>query len=637
MQEFENIDYNRKLTIEEVLDTETGEIISSTDFFKQSETILFAHKERQEYAIKGLVKPKFVCIYCSQLVKISGKKTERGKVSFFAHLRDSDNCIIKTDNNLTKDEILISKYEGQKESERHIELKNKIYNALIDNNSKKIGVTNVNIEKTIKSNYPILNWRRPDISAQYQNKKIAFELQLSTTFFSVIIARDIFYSLHDTFVIWVFNFSDNNQYTTLDSMMCKDIYYANRRNAFIFDSEAQLKSEQEGELILKCVWFVPIVINNSIIGNKKEEKFIRLVDITFQTNQLKAFYIDADKLYFQFDPRQEEIRKKLEADKRIWLEDFKLKLSLLEENQNLRDNYIINSLKENKIFLTPVKKGNKYGYFVESIQIVDYIYSDAGYINEKGIAFIKQNRKYGFINNCGLEIIPCEYNDFLFFVDDIGMVKYGKDWCIINKENTIQKRFKFSTFNILNNKFIEYIAPKEILYGKYGEFVNEYRHGIIDYKGNIVIKPLFKKTSIIKLNNLKDLREFVVSELFEVMVAYLVYFRHSDSNLISIHFRKKIKKNIFDVSLNGKWGIMDLEGNIIIDLLYDLPLRYVNELYIASKNGMFGLIDKIGKLIIGFNYRYFIVEKDRFKAIIDNNTFFFDLSGNEITDDNTTM
>ena len=72
-------------------------------------------------------------------------------------------------------------------------------------------------------------------------------------------------------------------------------------------------------------------------------------------------------------------------------------------------------------------------------------------------------------------------------------------------------------------------------------------------------------------------------------------------------------------------------------MLYDLPLRYVNELYIASKNGMFGLIDKIGKLIIGFNYRYFIVEKDRFKAIIDNNTFFFDLSGNEITDDNTTM
>ena len=36
--------------------------------------------------------------------------------------------------------------------------------------------------------------------------------------------------------------------------MCKDIYYANKRNVFIFDAEAQQASEEREELVLKCNW-----------------------------------------------------------------------------------------------------------------------------------------------------------------------------------------------------------------------------------------------------------------------------------------------------------------------------------------------------------------------------------------------
>lgn len=610
--------YISKLTIEEVLDTETGEIISSADFFKQPEAILFAFKEIQEYAINGLGKPKFVCVFCNQIVKILGKKTERGKVSFFSHLKDSDACIIKTNNSLTRDEILIGKFQGQKESERHIDLKNKIYHALNKDNSKKNGITEVEIEKTIKSKYPILNWRRPDISAQYQDKKIVFELQLSTIFFSVIIARDIFYNLQDTFVIWIFNFSDNQEYVNLDSMMCKNIYYANRRNAFIFDKEAQLKSEEENQLILKCIWFEPIVENNIIINNKKNERLVKLSDIIFNSNSLKAYYKDADKLYFNFDPLQEEIRKKLELDKKLWIENFKAKLTLLEENKSLDYNAVLNLLKENKLSLLPVKKGGKYGYIADSVQIVDYIYSDAGYINEKGITYVKREKKYGFINNCGLEIIPCEYSDFLFFVDDLGMVKYGKDWYLINNENTIQKRFKFSRFNILNNKFIEYIAPKETLYGKYGDFVKEYRYGIIDYKGNVIIAPNFLKVSILFFKNLQEIKSFLLLDSFKVMVGYLFYFNHNGQKLISVQYRKKIQVNYFDVSINNKWGFMDLDGVIIIDILYDLPLGSLKEINILSKNGLSGVIDNTGFVIIDFKYNNITFENDKLRVVQNN-------------------
>ncbi|WP_212114805.1 hypothetical protein [Bacteroides pyogenes] len=58
------------------------------------------------------------------MVKISGKSTVKGKVSFFSHLHDSDDCDIKTTTQLTKEDIEARKYGMVGESERHKNLKN---------------------------------------------------------------------------------------------------------------------------------------------------------------------------------------------------------------------------------------------------------------------------------------------------------------------------------------------------------------------------------------------------------------------------------------------------------------------------------------------------------------------------------
>ena len=102
-------------------------------------------------------------------------------------------------------------------------------------------------------NHPTLKWRRPDVYAEYNGRKYVFELQLSTTFVSVIVDRDIFYRLNDYNIIWIFNFEDNEEYVNLYNLMCKDIYYANKRNVFIFDTEAEEKSKENGELVLKAI------------------------------------------------------------------------------------------------------------------------------------------------------------------------------------------------------------------------------------------------------------------------------------------------------------------------------------------------------------------------------------------------
>ena len=181
-----------------------------------------------------------VCLpECEQPVKISGHKLARGKVCYFAHFKDSDDCQYKTGSGKTKEEIERKKYSLVQESERHKRLKAGIVSALEGGNSKSKGVTNVECEKRINSEIPYLNWRSPDIYMEYDSRKFVFELQLSTTFISIIVDRDIFYRLNNYNVIWIFNFEDNQEYVNLHNLMCKDIYYANKRNVFIFDSEAE--------------------------------------------------------------------------------------------------------------------------------------------------------------------------------------------------------------------------------------------------------------------------------------------------------------------------------------------------------------------------------------------------------------
>ena len=121
-------------------------------------------------------KPKYVCPYCFQILKISGKSTQRGKVSFFAHLYDSDECEIKTNGEYSQEEIEARKYLGVVESQRHIDLKNKIYVALTDVESENLGIGNVKMEKRFQSDNPLLNWKKPDVYAEYNGQKLVFEL-----------------------------------------------------------------------------------------------------------------------------------------------------------------------------------------------------------------------------------------------------------------------------------------------------------------------------------------------------------------------------------------------------------------------------------------------------------------------------
>ena len=60
-------------------------------------------------------------------------------------------------------------------------------------------------------------WRKPDVKALYGDKFIAFEIQLSTTFLSVIVERREFYLKNNALIFWIFNeFDPKNTKMTQD-------------------------------------------------------------------------------------------------------------------------------------------------------------------------------------------------------------------------------------------------------------------------------------------------------------------------------------------------------------------------------------------------------------------------------------
>lgn len=108
---------------------------------------------------------------------------------------------------------------------------------------------------------------------------------------------------------------------------------------------------------------------------------------------------------------------------------------------------------------------------------------------------------------------------------------------------------------------------------------------------------------------------------------------------------------IVAMSNNDKYGIINSNGDILVDFIYDNILSYKNGLFIAQINGKYGIIDKNNKTILKFEYdtmsyagNYIIVTKNdklgvlnnKYKTLvnftikIDTSIEFYNIYGNNI-------
>lgn len=542
-----------KRTIDTVIDLENDKEIYAKQFFSQPEGIIFKKRTELEKAIY-LRKPMYVCKYCGQMVKISGRKTERGIARFFSHLRDSDDCDYKTTTGRTRREINREKFARCNEGERHKFLKAEIARFLELTN----GVTDVRTENTVKGNHPILRWRRPDVIANYRGQEVVFELQLSTTFVSVIAERDLFYRLNQKHIIWVSNFDEQGEHVDLTNMMVKDIYYNNRMNLFIFDLDAQRKSEELGELVLKCNWITPDGSWKYPNGNTSDKlggKYIRLSDLKFDYTY-KPYYEDAEQEYYAAHPEfkikvvsiEEENKEILAELDRQWEEE----LSREETEQQKTEEKIQEIIEENEIDgdVRPIKK----------------------YIIAQRLG------QYGLITYDGLIRLPFIYDE----------IKAHRGWYEGKRNGTIE--VFTSDYELIDTDIrrIEKLGDNHKKYVKEND--GDWLWGIMDNNAKTITLPIFSKIGVWssdKFIAVKDGDYCILNKSGHIIIAGYDYISELDNEGIATISKdgregridsecqviksnaERISNSISKINKLGKWGLENNDGTILVPCEYD--------------------------------------------------------------------
>ena len=79
---------------------------------------------------------------------------------------------------------------------------------------------------------------------------------------------------------------------------------------------------------------------------------------------------------------------------------------------------------------------------------------------------------------------------------------------------------------------------------------------------------------------------------------------------------------------NGKWGVLDRNGKIIIPCLYDSGLRFTENMASALLNDKYGFIDKKGRMIIPATFEYASVFAEGLALVRQNDKYgFIDTTG----------
>ena len=542
-----------KRTIDTVIDIETDKEIYAKSFFAQPEGVVFKMRTELEKAIY-LRRPKFVCKYCGQMVKISGRKTERGIARFFSHLRDSDDCDYKTTTGRTRREINREKFARCNEGERHKFLKAEIAKYL--DNTK--GVTDVRTENTVKGNHPILRWRRPDVIANYRGQEVVFELQLSTTFVSVIAERDLFYRLNHKHIIWVSNFDEQGEHVDLTNMMIKDIYYNNRLNIFIFDSDAQRESEKNGELMLKCNWLKPDgdwEYPNGNTSDKLGGKFIRISELTFDRTY-KPYYVDAEQAYYAAHPEfklkvadiEEENKEILAGLDRLWKEELK---RTEEEQQKTEE--IVNEIIEDNEIDGDIKATKKY-------------------------IIAQRQGQYGLVTYDGLIRMPFIYAE----------IKAHRGWYEGKRNGVIE--ILDSNYELIDTDIrrIEKLGDSNKKYVK--ENGDDWLWGIMDNNAHPIAQPIYSKVDVWSADKFIAVRNgqyCILNKDGHILIAGYDFISELNSEGVATISKdgregcidaecqaiktdtEKISDSLSKINKLGKWGIENNDGTIVVPYEYD--------------------------------------------------------------------
>jgi len=235
--------------------------------------------------------------------------------------------------------------------------------------------------------------------------------------------------------------------------------------------------------------------------------------------------------------------------------------------------------------LAAVKINNKWGYIDKTGNIIippqfDDVY---GYGFSEGLAKVRINGKYGYIDQTGNVVIPPQFDHASYkFSEGLSVVVANHKYGYIDKTGKMIITLQFD----LAANFSEGLAQVEI----------NNKYGYIDQTGKIIITPQFDYTNG---NFSEGLAAVEINNKYG-------YIDQTGKMIIPLQFdgADNFSEGLAAVKINDKWGYIDKTGNIIITPKFEsmgdgteFAGNFSEGLATVKINGNYGYIDKTGKMI----------------------------------------
>lgn len=210
-----------------------------------------------------------------------------------------------------------------------------------------------------------------------------------------------------------------------------------------------------------------------------------------------------------------------------------------------------------------------------------------------GLIAVKQHGKYGYIDTESKSIIKPMYNDAQAFVQGVAAVQLGDAWHLIDKNNQpISKPYD----DLIRYDDRLYIAKKSGKYGMidhdgkvvqpliYDDIKNHIagdgllavkRHGLwgfMDHNAKIIIEPQYQAVNYFAdgLAAVKKNHQWGFINLHNQMVIDFIYDEPlKDGDLLEFSQAYAVTDGVIAVVKGGKWGIIDTQGVAKTDFIYD--------------------------------------------------------------------
>lgn len=186
--------------------------------------------------------------------------------------------------------------------------------------------------------------------------------------------------------------------------------------------------------------------------------------------------------------------------------------------------------------------------------VIPGIYDDAGDFYE-GLARVERNKKWGFIDKTGREVVPCKYSYVMDFHEGMAQVWIGGEWSY-NEEDAIH-------LPTLSGCKIGYIdkSGREVIPCQY-DIADDFHDGLANVNGAFI-----DKTGQVVIQSAKCAGNF--------------------SEGLAVFY-------------GNKSGYIDKTGQIAIPARFDRAYDFHDGLAMVKENRTWGFIDKSGRMVIEY-------------------------------------